>query len=178
MKTCIKCGEEKSLELFDKDVRCKFGRNSVCKVCRQRHHVPYSLAKPLYGVWSNLRQRCNNPKTINYKYYGGRGITCDPRWDSYDAFLEDMGPSFQSGLTLDRIDVDGNYCKENCRWATRLEQGANRKRMMLFEYYGEQLTLSEIGRRTKITDDALYWHVVTKGRDLYATIKLKHSEKG
>jgi len=179
-KECRKCGSVRNHSEFFKDKRSKDGLYSSCKKCHQDYvsawrkqnpAKPYKPAKPGYAVWYGLRQRCNKPKAINYSYYGGRGITYDPRWNSFDAFWEDMGPSFQAGLTLDRIDSSGNYCKENCRWATRTEQATNTRRNVFFEYGGEQLTLYEISRRTKIPCGTLYWHVVKKGRDLYSVIE-------
>lgn len=73
-----------------------------------------------------MNQRCNNPKHSNYEYYGGRGITVCEEWEIFESFYSDMGRK-PRGLTLDRIDNDGNYCKANCRWATEEEQKANRR---------------------------------------------------
>lgn len=73
----------------------------------------------LYKVWDGMIQRCNNSKNPNYKYYGGRNITICNEWHNIENFINDMYPSFIDGLELDRIDVNGNYCKDNCRWTTR-----------------------------------------------------------
>lgn len=79
-----------------------------------------------YQTWQHIRQRCLNPNSQNFRYYGGRGITvCGRRLNSFEAFLADMGEK-PSGLTIDRIDNDRNYEPSNCMWATRLDHVHNR----------------------------------------------------
>lgn len=79
----------------------------------------------LYNVWSGMLHRCYNEKRDNYLYYGGRGIEVCDRWrESFDNFTSDMGPR-PEGHTLDRIDNDGNYSPENCKWSTRSDQKHN-----------------------------------------------------
>jgi len=73
---------------------------------------------PFYFVWNAMKQRCNNPNTEKYPRYGGRGITYCAKWENYIGFKEDMAESWLPGLSLDRLDVNGDYTKENCRWIT------------------------------------------------------------
>lgn len=79
-----------------------------------------------YRAWQNMRNRVLNPNAEDYAYYGGRGIKITPRWDLFVNFLEDMGRRPTPLHTVDRKNVNGNYCKANCRWATREQQSQNR----------------------------------------------------
>jgi hypothetical protein len=103
---------------------------------------PGSPERRAYHSWSNLRGRCDNERNPNYPNYGGRDITYDPRWKSFAQFLDDMGLP-PEGKCLERIDNDGPYNKDNCRWATRKEQSTNKRSTRIIEYEGARKSLTE-----------------------------------
>lgn len=109
----------------------------------------------IYRVWARMKQRCLDKNIKDYVNYGGRGILICDKWMSFTGFNEDMLPSYIKGLTLDRIDVNGSYCKENCRWADRKVQGNNTRRNRYVEYNGITKTLSEWGDYFKIKSSTL-----------------------
>lgn len=92
-----------------------------------QHQVEWRLKYPLYYTWMQMKQRCYNPNATSYKNYGGRGITVFAEWrESFQTFLDYVGPR-PEGKTMDRINNDGNYEPGNVRWATGVEQIANRR---------------------------------------------------
>lgn len=108
------------------------GKSLSCREC-SRHRAGLKRRKPYhdavlgrtYNSWSNMKQRCLNPKNPIFENYGGKDIGIDKRWMDFGPFLEDMGEA-PEGMTIDRKDRKGDYHKANCRWATRQEQAANR----------------------------------------------------
>jgi hypothetical protein len=116
---------------------------------RSRTHGESSA--PEYRVWSGMRDRCSNPNADKYDRYGGRGIQVCDRWNrSFSAFLDDMGRRPSSDHQIDRIDNDGPYSPENCRWATRAEQSRNRSTSRFIELNGERLCLKDWAARIGI----------------------------
>lgn len=111
----------------------------------------------LYGVYKGMKRRCYNPKEHEYERYGGRGIKiCDEWLNDYGAFRTwAMANGYQQGLTIDRIDNDGNYCPENCRWATRKEQNNNTSQNRRISFDGLTLTVTEWAKKIGITQQAL-----------------------
>ena len=101
----------------------------------------------LYKIWCGMRERCNRVNHSAYKNYGGRGIKVCLEWDDYVAFREwATNNGYSNELTLDRIDVDGNYCPENCRWVTMDEQHKNRRDNNIVDYKGQRYILADLAR--------------------------------
>lgn len=96
-----------------------------------------------YNVWLSMRQRCLNPKSHAYKWYGGRGIKICEEWDSFIKFWDDMKGTYKSNLSLDRKDNSKGYSKENCHWVTMKEQNNNRRGNLLISFNGETKTMSQ-----------------------------------
>lgn len=101
---------------------------------------------PAYRSWAGIIQRCTNPKCKAWESYGGRGITVCERWLKFENFFADMGPRAPD-LSIERIDVNGNYEPGNCKWATKKEQYNNKRNTRLLTHQGETATMSEWARR-------------------------------
>ena len=124
----------------------------VLKSLRKTHTLEES-------TYRNMKSRCYSPKATGYNHYGGRGITmCDSWKESFWSFYEDMGERIK-GLSLDRIDPHGNYCKENCRWVTAKEQGNNKTKHFMLEYEGVTQNLSQWGETLNILPNTLLYRL-------------------
>lgn len=106
-------------------------------------HTKNRSKSPTYYTWTSMKDRCNRESYFLYKNYGGRGITYCEEWETFDKFLTDMGER-PDGLTLDRLDVNGNYCPENCKWSNKFDQARNRRNMQKFEHQGKDYLLVEL----------------------------------
>jgi hypothetical protein len=105
---------------------------------------------PTYITWRNMRRRCTNPSDSSWHHYGGRGIAVCEQRSTYKGFLRDMGEK-PSGLTLERIDTDGNYCPENCKWVSMRQNLNNRRNTLRIN----REPLTEVAERTGIKADTL-----------------------
>ena len=109
---------------------------SLCQPCAinrvlvARNTAHNMVNSPEYNSWMMMRRRCNDPTNNRYNNYGGRGIIYDKSWESFENFYKDMGPR-PVGTSLDRLDVDGDYCKENCLWSDDILQANNKTNNLL-----------------------------------------------
>lgn len=132
---------------------CGCSKSETAKRNFTKHGGSYSK---LHRVWREMRERCKNPNHKNYSLYGGRGIKVCKEWDDFAKFRDwaySVGydeNAERKKHTIDRIDVNGNYCPENCRFVDMIVQNNNRRNNVFIECMGERHTISEWGRITGI----------------------------
>ncbi len=135
-----------------------------------------------YRIWSQMRNRCENPNAQAFSGYGGRGIKVCERWREFPNFLADMGPRPSPRHTIDRIDNDQGYGPDNCRWATWKEQQRNRRSNVIYKVDGIAASLAEHCERLglkystvhrRLTQGASIERALSPGRAAYGTIKKK-----
>ena len=182
-------------------MRCSCGEIFVAQpsdskgVCRKRAMIKLSEertkhgeapkkgkqnASKLYSVWINMRSRCYNPKNKKYNDYGGRGISICSDWDDFLNFKKwSLENGFEESLTIDRIDNNGNYSPENCRWINQKEQMRNTRVNHLLTYNGETKTMAEWSEITGIKYHTLKQRINKYGYSVeraLTTPVLKHPE--
>lgn len=110
-----------------------------------------------YRTWGSMIGRCYNPNNNRFYTHGARGIKVCPEWAcDFEVFLDDMGECPGNGYSIERIDNDGDYCKENCKWATPTEQARNRRNSIIIEYKGESHSLAEWAEILEVNFHSLY----------------------
>lgn len=110
---------------------------------------------PLYQPWRAMIARCYNPNSNSFKAYGARGISVDPAWLEFATFISDMG-ACHPGYSLERIDVNGNYTSDNCRWASLKEQNRNKTTTLWVTYKNEDVQLVTLAERLQLNPASLY----------------------
>jgi hypothetical protein len=165
---CI-CGTEKVVELLS----LRSGKSQGCWDCRhyRRGKNPKKTMKDrTYRIYWGMRERCYHQKCPAYPNYGGRGVTVCDRWlENYDNFVADMGEA-PAGLSIDRIDNDGPYYPENCRWADRTTQANNTRSNLILEFNGQKMTLAEIAREAGVNYQGLHDRITYRGASLHGAI--------
>lgn len=138
----LKSGHTKSCGCFNID-------QSIAANLTHGHTLNNRMSNT-YNTWNHMIQRCTNPKNHQYLKYGGRGIMVCERWGKFENFLEDMGEPPTKGHSIDRIDNNGSYYKENCRWATQKEQNRNKRNNYLVTHNNETRCLAAWAEKTGI----------------------------
>lgn len=161
--------------------RC--GKITTCPECSKKRTIAASTTHGLtntaeYEIWVNIKTRCNNPNAYSYPNYGGRGISICKEWGgSFSRFLSDMGPRPSKLHSIDRINNDGNYEPDNCRWATQKEQANNQRTNHNITINGVTKTLQQWADESDITSSAILVRLKSglNGHDLIAPNKRKGS---
>jgi len=143
-----------------KKIALTSGRSKSCG-CLQSDTVTASntshgmAGTPIYVAWKQMRKRVQNPAEVGYKNYGGRGIIISENWSTFEGFYKDMGDRPFRGASIERLDTNKGYCKENCVWADRATQNNNRRDNILYEYKGKMYNLRELATFSKVGYDTL-----------------------
>lgn len=139
------CGNTKTISSYS----LRSGRSQSCG-CLNKELVTKMMTTHgksgtrLHRIWTLMKNRCTSDTSPDYPKYGGRGVTVCDEWLKFDAFYEwSISHGYDDTLSIDRIDNDGNYCPDNCRWATKKQQENNKSTNSLIEYNGETHTIAE-----------------------------------
>ena len=152
-----KCGKE--FKILGQSLTKKKGGTKHCKECCRKTHGMHDTK--LYGVWAVMKYRCLNPKAHNYHNYGGRGIKVCAEWEkNFESFYKwavehGYKDAKRGQYTLERIDVNGDYCPENCTWITITEQEQNKRESIRLTFNGATKSLKEWAKITGIKETTL-----------------------
>ena len=140
------------------------GHTKSCGCRKIKHGLTHK--ERLYTTWCNMRRRCTDPSNKRWEQYGGKGITICPEWNDYSQFREwAINNGYAENLTIDRIDINGNYCPENCRWADAKTQANNCSRNHIIEFNKKKMTMSEFADYLGLSYSALQ-HRIERNWDI------------
>ena len=133
-------------------------REEMARRSKKHGNAPRGATSREYRIWAGMKKRCSNPKEPGWPNYGGRGIRVCDRWiSSFQNFIDDMGLPPSPDHSIERIDNDGDYCPENCRWATQREQCRNYRRNRNITIGGVTKTATEWSELTGIDQSLICW---------------------
>lgn len=155
---CQKCNASISVDRKNAAAFLRKNPKVLCHGCRDLEPNINPTKISSYNSWYGLKRRCDCPNQTGYERYGGRGITYDPKWKTFEGFYEDMGDRPGPNYDLDRINNNGNYCKENCRWITHSENCKNRggrRSTRLYTFNGKTMCIADWAREIGIAPQSL-----------------------
>jgi hypothetical protein len=162
---CKGCGR-KDVLVLGQLLRKKAVKSCGCslrRVLQARNYKHGHSRSRTHIRWKAMIGRCYNPNHPYYHSYGGRGVRAETWKGNFQRFLDEMGEWPGRGYSLDRIDPNGDYCKENCRWATTQEQANNKRNTRFVEYEGERISLSDLARLVQLPRERLYHRIFVTG---------------
>lgn len=176
------CGNQKEI-LTSSLLR---GGTLSCGCLKQNCHRTHGFSKKerLYVIWQGMKKRCLNKNNHAYKYYGSRGISvCDEWISSYENFRNwSLQNGYKEDLTIDRIDTNGNYEPNNCRWTNMAQQNDNKRVTYRFELDGNQYTITELSKKFNLKRSVIYYRLFRLGWNLNDAItkpvKLTNQHEG
>lgn len=172
MKCKCDCGNKKIVRLSHLTAGATMSCGCLCRekigLINKTHGKSYTK---IFQIWGNMKSRCYNKNNIGYHRYGGRGISVCDSWLKFENFFDDMG-DVPKGMTLDRIDNNGNYCKKNCKWSTKEEQANNRRTSRIIEYRNKKYTLTQLANKNNI-DVRKLWSRLKAGWDIKRALKVE-----
>lgn len=156
---------------------CGCFRAEWCKENCTKHGLEHTR---LYGIWADMIYRCHNPENPNHERYGARGISVCEEWrNDVRAFYDwAIRNGYSDDLTIDRIDNNGNYCPENCRWATKAEQASNRRSNILITRNGETKTMKQWAISEGIPYQVVWQRIKKLGWDSERALTEKVENRG
>lgn len=129
-------------------------------------HGAYARNHVLYGTWATMIHRCEDSKRANYRDYGGRGIKVCKEWHNPNTFIDwAESNGYAPGLQLDRINNNGDYCPNNCRWVTPKENSRNRRNTVFLTIHGETKCVAEWCELYDVSPYTVYWWIKKKGKE-------------
>jgi len=182
MVVCMcSCGNVKTLRLEDvtrggtKSCGCLASEMATQKgIASTKHGYArhFKHRNSTWRAWESMRGRCNNSKAQYFKHYGGRGIKVSEDWDTFESFLRDMGER-PPNKSLDRIDVNGNYEKSNCRWADAKTQARNRRNTQMVTFNGMSISVAELAEKANIPYGTMKSRICTRGWTVEEAVRLQ-----
>jgi len=169
------CGSE-PFEVIGSDLKSNHTKSCGClhkEISANNSRIHGKHDSPTYVSWSSMKSRCYNKKIKNFYRYGGRGIKVCDRWlESFENFLEDMGERPSKDCSLDRVDNDGDYTPDNCRWATAKTQGINKSNVLVLTYKGRTLPLVVWCEELNLVYRTIHNRIYTRGYSVEEAFEL------